>query len=186
MYHPRRAHTTAFVNQSWSTCWNDKLLNGSTMRDRSDDPSHHEQMLHHGALSRFFDELTKQNQTTPVNQLSDWVHPTPPFPPTLHDWHTTSCGMCCPACGKLHIKAGPCKAGSRPRPDRKYKPHFKLLIKHFFIFDLYFISINVLGIFFEIVIFCVKGIILILFTISIFFAPLLLPVGVGPLKIIGP
>ena len=34
--------------------WNEKLLNGSTMKDRSDDPSHHERMLnYHGATSRF-------------------------------------------------------------------------------------------------------------------------------------
>ena len=30
-----------------------KQLNGFTMRDRSDDPSHHERMLYHGAKSRF-------------------------------------------------------------------------------------------------------------------------------------
>ena len=33
------------LHQSWSTGWNEKQLNGSIMEDRSDDPSHHEQML---------------------------------------------------------------------------------------------------------------------------------------------
>ena len=28
-------HTTAFVNQSWSIGWNEKYLNGSTMKDSS-------------------------------------------------------------------------------------------------------------------------------------------------------
>ena len=47
MHHPtdRMAHTTAFLHQSWSTGWNEKQLNGSTMKDRSDDPSHHERTL---------------------------------------------------------------------------------------------------------------------------------------------
>ena len=39
-------HTTALLHQSWSTGWNKKLLNGSTMKDRSDDPSHHELLPH--------------------------------------------------------------------------------------------------------------------------------------------
>ena len=30
------------LHQSWSTGWNENKLNGSTMRDRSDDPLHHE------------------------------------------------------------------------------------------------------------------------------------------------
>ena len=33
------------LHQSWSTGWNEKYLNVSTMKDRSDDPSHHEQTL---------------------------------------------------------------------------------------------------------------------------------------------
>ena len=32
-------------DQSWCTDWNEKYLNGSTMKDRSDDPSHHERTL---------------------------------------------------------------------------------------------------------------------------------------------
>ena len=31
--------------QTWSTGWNKKWLNGFTMNDRSDDPSHHERTL---------------------------------------------------------------------------------------------------------------------------------------------
>ena len=33
------------LHQSYSTGWNEKKLNGSTMKDRSDDPSHHERTL---------------------------------------------------------------------------------------------------------------------------------------------
>ena len=33
------------LHQSWSTGWNKKSLNGSTMKDRCDDQSHHEQTL---------------------------------------------------------------------------------------------------------------------------------------------
>ena len=32
--------------QLWSTGWNKKYLNGSTMKDRSDDPSHHDYHLY--------------------------------------------------------------------------------------------------------------------------------------------
>ena len=30
------------IHQSWSTGWNEKWLNNPTMKDRSDNPSHHE------------------------------------------------------------------------------------------------------------------------------------------------
>ena len=33
------------LHQSWNAGWNEKLLNGSTMKDRSDDLSHHEWWL---------------------------------------------------------------------------------------------------------------------------------------------
>ena len=33
------------LHQLWSTGWNEKYLNGSTMKDRSDGPSHHERTL---------------------------------------------------------------------------------------------------------------------------------------------
>ena len=39
------------LHQSWSTNWNKKYFKGSTIRDRSDNPSHHELMLYHGAIS---------------------------------------------------------------------------------------------------------------------------------------
>ena len=35
-------HTTYLVNILWYTGWNKKYFNGSTMIDRSDDPSYHE------------------------------------------------------------------------------------------------------------------------------------------------
>ena len=45
MHHPtdRMTHTTTFVTLVVDTGWNENYLNGSTMKDRSDDPSHHEQ-----------------------------------------------------------------------------------------------------------------------------------------------
>ena len=36
---------STLLHQSWSTGWNKKELSGFTMKDRSDDPLHHEQML---------------------------------------------------------------------------------------------------------------------------------------------
>ena len=33
------------LHQSWSTGWNEKQLKGSTMKDRSDNPMHHERTL---------------------------------------------------------------------------------------------------------------------------------------------
>ena len=38
--------------QSWSTDWNEKQLNGFTLRDRSDEPSHLKRTFYHGATSR--------------------------------------------------------------------------------------------------------------------------------------
>ena len=37
-----------------STGWNEKYFNGSTMRDRSDDPSHHERMLYQRSYISLF------------------------------------------------------------------------------------------------------------------------------------
>ena len=47
MHYPtdRIAHTTAFVTPVGNTGWNEKYLNVSTMKDRSDDPLHHERTL---------------------------------------------------------------------------------------------------------------------------------------------
>ena len=44
MHHPtnRITHTTNLLHQSWSIGWNEKYVNGSTMTDRSDDPSQNE------------------------------------------------------------------------------------------------------------------------------------------------
>ena len=47
----------------WSTGWNKKLINRSTIRVRSDVPSYHEQPLYHGAAFRSLKTL-KQEQTT--------------------------------------------------------------------------------------------------------------------------
>ena len=45
------AYTMAFVHQSRSTGWNKKWLNGSTMRDQSDDPLLHEWTLSQSYIS---------------------------------------------------------------------------------------------------------------------------------------
>ena len=45
IHHPHRHDSTMprpLVHQSWSTVWNEKELNGSTVDDRSDHPSHHQ------------------------------------------------------------------------------------------------------------------------------------------------
>ena len=48
----RISQTTAFITPV-AEYWNEKWLSGSTMKDQSDDPSHHELMLYHGATSHF-------------------------------------------------------------------------------------------------------------------------------------
>ena len=40
------------LHQSWSTGWNEKKLNGSTMRDRSNNPLHHKRTIYQGVTSR--------------------------------------------------------------------------------------------------------------------------------------
>ena len=37
----------SLLHQAWSTGWNEKQLNGSTMQDWSNDQSHHEQTFYH-------------------------------------------------------------------------------------------------------------------------------------------
>ena len=52
------------LHQSWNTGWNEKWLSGSTMKDRSDDPSLHERTL----LPRSYVSLTKTaNKVTKEN-----------------------------------------------------------------------------------------------------------------------
>ena len=45
--------TMAFIIPGVETGWNEKYLNGSTMKDLSDDPSNHEWTLYHKGISRF-------------------------------------------------------------------------------------------------------------------------------------
>ena len=66
--HPtyRLAHTTSFVSPVVKYYSNEKQLNGSTMKDWSDNPSHHERTLYHmisEATGFSFDSIT-------LNQLS--------------------------------------------------------------------------------------------------------------------
>ena len=60
MHHPRLDS----AHQSWSTGWNEKYLNGFTMKDRSEDPSHHEwPLLPQGYISLWLER-----------EISQWVH----------------------------------------------------------------------------------------------------------------
>ena len=47
------------LHQSWSTGWNEKWLNGSTMRDRSDDPSHHDGTNKTCRLTKHADKVSR-------------------------------------------------------------------------------------------------------------------------------
>ena len=111
----------------WNT-WNEKQLNVSDMRDRSNDPSHHELGLVDSASMEMFcatGPLSERdfrswcdgssNRSLVVNPLSYFS-----FQPVLHDWYTKDCGMCYPVCGIENIKepflllgkSNPCSRGS--------------------------------------------------------------------------
>ena len=63
MYHPtdRIAHTT------WSIGRNEKQLNASSIKDRSDEPLHHERRLYHGATSHFLCKSIIYNIVSAMN-----------------------------------------------------------------------------------------------------------------------
>ena len=115
MHHPtdRIAHTTAFVTPV------------HPMKDRSNDPSHQEQMLLPRCYISLPDTLKISWFTSIVKHLSVWVevehslmmrwvvgsilHGVDPlsyfsFQPVLHDWCNKGRGMCYPVCGMVHIK----------------------------------------------------------------------------------
>ena len=45
------------LHQLWSTVCNKNQFNGSTMKDRSDDPSHHERPLNHVLTERLKSDI---------------------------------------------------------------------------------------------------------------------------------
>ena len=55
------------------TGWNKKQPNGSTMRDRSDDPSHQQQKLHHGATSSSLSLILKKGNSSVRSKISPFV-----------------------------------------------------------------------------------------------------------------
>ena len=59
------------------------------MKDRSDNPLHHEWMIYSGAIFCTYIML----------ELSYFS-----FQPVLHDWGNKGRGMCYPVCGMAHIK----------------------------------------------------------------------------------
>ena len=71
------------------------------MRDRSDDPSHHDQTFYHIAsfpsfgVSYYFSRSILHG-VDPLSYFS--------FQPVLHDWCNKGRGMCYPVCGMVHIK----------------------------------------------------------------------------------
>ena len=97
------------LHQSWSTGWNEKQLNGFTMKDRSDDPSHHERTL----LPRSYISLPvgrcealSSFSLDALNTVYSWLygitghmvnnHMYFSFHPVLHNWCNKGHGMCYP------------------------------------------------------------------------------------------
>ena len=72
-----------------STGWNEKKLNRSTMKDRSDDPSHHERML-----------LPRNYISLPVQSRMSYFS----FQPVINICCGKRRGMCYPVCGMVHVK----------------------------------------------------------------------------------
>ena len=129
MHHPtdRIAHTTAFV-----TPVVEHRLEGEIsqwvhpMKDRSDDPSHHEQTLKPrsyislSTAGSHFEyrcvSLTRLMGTfqlavprrTFYDIITPYTHrsggPMSYFHPVLQDWSNKGCGMCYPVCKMMHIK----------------------------------------------------------------------------------
>ena len=99
MHHPTDSvHTTAFVTPVVEHWLEREIAQWVLpMKDRSDDPSHHERTL----LPRSYISLPYciEASFTFLNPLSYFS-----FQPVLHDWCNKGCGMCYPVCGMVHIK----------------------------------------------------------------------------------
>ena len=96
------------LHQSWSTDWSETLLHGSTISDRSDDPSHHFRTLYHGATSRsdisctyiFFSSIlyTSDNTLYTMKHVKKMYYKTTAVPNTLIVqiiYRIASCFVCC-------------------------------------------------------------------------------------------
>ena len=122
MHHPtdRIAHTTAFVTPVVEHWLEREIAEWvHPMKDRSDDPSHHERTL----LPRSQAQLNElryryiyrclifcPTNTSNLSWVVGWIlHGVDPlsyfsFQPVLHDWCNKGRGMCYPVCGMVHIK----------------------------------------------------------------------------------
>ena len=112
----RIAHTTAFVTPVVEH-WLEREIGQwvHPMKDRSDDPSHHEQTLLPGSyISLFTDKGAGRSSEVERSLMVRWVvgsilHGVDPlsyfsFHPVFHDWCNKGRGMCYPVCGMVHIK----------------------------------------------------------------------------------
>ena len=133
MHHPtdRIAHTTAFVTPVVEHWLGREIAQWiHSMKDRSDDPSHHEQTLlprsYISLLRETKDQLSslrsrgrKSLSTSGSSVVRAFAHGAMgrridpswggplsylSFQPVLQDWCNKGCGMCYPVCGMVHIK----------------------------------------------------------------------------------
>ena len=105
MHHPtdRIAHITAFVTPV-VVHWLEREIAQwvHTMKDRSDDPSHHERTLlprSYISLQNLKNFLFHYQMTLYGNPLSYFS-----FQSVFHEWFNKGRGRCNPFCGMAHIK----------------------------------------------------------------------------------
>ena len=74
------------------------------MKDRSDEPSHHERRTYGCDLSQKV--LSHDNVYCEIGPRPETANPLSyfSFQPVLHDWCNKGRGMCYPVCGMVHIK----------------------------------------------------------------------------------
>ena len=111
MHHPtdRIAHTTAFVTPVVEHWLEREIAQWvHPMKDRSDDPSHHERTLLPRVTSRSSMLTVSAMLTSSVSVYERpcvWlVVSRIPFQPVVHNWFIKGHGMYCSVYGKVHIK----------------------------------------------------------------------------------
>ena len=108
MHHPtdKIAHTTAFVTPVVKHWLEREIAQWvHPMKDRSDDPSHHERTL----LPRSYISLPMVGHLLMVQCVFSSIPHGGPielfiFQPVLYNWYNKGYGMWCLLCGMLHIK----------------------------------------------------------------------------------
>ena len=98
MHHPtdRIAHTTVFVTpvvEHWQGREIAQWVH--SMKDRSDDPSHHEQVL----LPQSYISLLPSTAIACIQKVDPLSYFS--LQPVLHDWFNKGCGMYYPVCGMV-------------------------------------------------------------------------------------